>query len=110
MFEAAGSAAFYTGSLSMIASEFPGKVATVFSITETFYGLGAILGPTIGGILYQAGGFTLPFLTLGSKFCTVKSRFNESRFNVKSRFKERNLVTKTEFLIKKSQFSVKSQF
>ena len=41
---------------------------------------------------------------------TVKSRFNESRFSVKSRFKERNHVTKMEFLIKKSRFSVKSWF
>ena len=42
--------------------------------------------------------------------CTVKSRFNESRFNVKSWFKEQNLVTKMKFYIKKSRFSVKSQF
>ena len=41
---------------------------------------------------------------------TVKSRFNESRFNAKSRFKEWNLVTKMEFHIKKSRFSVKSKF
>ena len=44
------------------------------------------------------------------KYSTVKSRFNESRFNVKSRFREQNLVTKMKFYIKKSQFSVKSQF
>ena len=36
--------------------------------------------------------------------CTVKSRFNESRFNVKFPFKVQNLVTKMEFHIKKSQF------
>ena len=41
---------------------------------------------------------------------TVKSRFNESQFNVKSQFKVQNLVTKIEFLIKKSLFSVKSRF
>ena len=40
---------------------------------------------------------------------TVKSRFNESRFSVKSRFKEWNLVTKMKFVIKKSRFSVKSR-
>ena len=43
-------------------------------------------------------------------YCTVKSRFNESQFNVKSQFKVQNFVTKIECLIKKSQFSVKSQF
>ena len=40
----------------------------------------------------------------------VKSQFNESRFNVKSRFKVQNLVTKMEFYIEKSRFSVKSRF
>ena len=24
-----------------------------------------IMGPTVGGALYEAGGFTLPFVTLG---------------------------------------------
>ena len=37
-------------------------------------------------------------------FITVKSQFNESRFNVKSQFKARNLVTRVEFHIKKSRF------
>ena len=27
--------------------------------------LGMIMGPTVGGALYEAGGFTLPFVTLG---------------------------------------------
>ena len=43
-------------------------------------------------------------------FITVKSRFNESRFNVKSRFKEWNLMTEIKFHIKKSRFNVKSRF
>ena len=41
---------------------------------------------------------------------TVNSLLNESWFNIKSRFKEQTLVTKMEFHIKKSRFSVKSQF
>ena len=41
---------------------------------------------------------------------TVKSRFNESRFNVMSRFKLQNDETKMELHIKKSRFSLKSQF
>ena len=44
------------------------------------------------------------------KCSTVKSQFNESQFNIKSRFKVQNVVTKMEVHIKKSQFSVKSQF
>ena len=45
-----------------------------------------------------------------SEVSTLKSRFNESRFNIKSRFKVQNLMTKEEFHFKKSQFSIKSQF
>ena len=55
----------------------------------------------------MGGTLTIPLLppilikqTIG---ITVKSRFNESRFNVKSRFKVQNLVTKIEFHIKKSR-------
>jgi len=64
--EACGNAGFLTGSFSMIAKEFPDNVATMFAILETFFGLGMIVGPTVGGALYEAGGFTLPFVTLGS--------------------------------------------
>lgn len=33
---------------------------------ETFFGLGLIVGPTLGGALYDYGGYTLPFAVLGS--------------------------------------------
>ena len=49
------------------------------------------------------------FLSSHNCLSTVKSQFNESRFNVKSRFKVQNLVTKMEFHINKSRFSVKSR-
>lgn len=32
---------------------------------ETFYGVGYIVGPTIGGLLFQAGGYILPFIIMG---------------------------------------------
>lgn len=32
---------------------------------ETFFGLGLIVGPTMGGFLFQMGGYTLPFMVLG---------------------------------------------
>jgi MFS family permease len=65
--EACGNSGFLTGSFSMIAKEFPSNVATMFAILETFFGIGMIMGPTIGGALYELGGFTLPFVSLGGK-------------------------------------------
>lgn len=33
---------------------------------ETFFGLGLIVGPTVGGALYEIGGYTVPFAVMGS--------------------------------------------
>lgn len=33
---------------------------------ETFFGFGLIVGPTVGGALFQLGGYTLPFAVMGS--------------------------------------------
>ncbi|XP_057671964.1 MFS-type transporter SLC18B1-like [Diorhabda carinulata] len=67
--EAVGNAAFLTASFAIIAIEFPEHIATTFACLETFFGLGLIVGPTVGGALYQAGGYTLPFAVMGSSLC-----------------------------------------
>lgn len=64
--EALGNAAFLTASFAIIAKEFPDNVATTFASLETFFGLGLIVGPTVGGALYQVGGYTTPFAVMGS--------------------------------------------
>lgn len=64
--EAAGNAGFLCAYFSLVAKEFPDRVAFMFSMVETIFGLGLIAGPSIGAILYQAGGYTLPFVTMGS--------------------------------------------
>ncbi|KAJ4447889.1 hypothetical protein ANN_09898, partial [Periplaneta americana] len=64
--EAMGNAAFLTASFAIIAKEFPDNVATTFASLETFFGLGLIVGPTVGGALYQVGGYTMPFAVMGS--------------------------------------------
>ncbi|XP_031635740.1 MFS-type transporter SLC18B1-like [Contarinia nasturtii] len=63
--EALGNAAFLTASFAIIAKEFPDNVSITFASLETFFGLGLIVGPMVGGILYQFGGYFLPFATLG---------------------------------------------
>ncbi|KRT86297.1 membrane transporter [Oryctes borbonicus] len=70
--EAMGNAAFLTASFAIIAKEFPDNVATTFASLETFFGLGLIVGPTVGGALYQVGGYTTPFAVLGTAlFCAA---------------------------------------
>ncbi|CAG2115762.1 unnamed protein product, partial [Medioppia subpectinata] len=64
--EGVSSAAFMTASYAIMTKEFPDRIATTFSLLQTFFGLGLILGPTLGGALYQWGGFILPFVVLGS--------------------------------------------
>jgi len=66
IFEACGNSAFLTGSFSAIAREFPDKVASMFALIELFFGIGEIVGPVVGGALYEVGGFTLPFAVMGS--------------------------------------------
>ncbi|XP_002732493.1 MFS-type transporter SLC18B1-like [Saccoglossus kowalevskii] len=63
--EAVGSAASATAAFAIIAKTFPENIATTLGVLEIFSGLGFMLGPLIGGYLYQVGGFTLPFLVLG---------------------------------------------
>jgi len=66
IFEACGNSAFLTGSFSAIAREFPSNVASMFALIELFFGIGEIVGPVLGGALYEVGGFTLPFAVMGS--------------------------------------------
>ncbi|GFO13897.1 MFS-type transporter slc18b1-like [Plakobranchus ocellatus] len=63
--EALGLAGLLTASFAIISNEFPKYVATVFGVLETASGIGLMVGPAIGGVLYQVGGFGLPFYTMG---------------------------------------------
>ena len=65
MVEAVGNSAFLSSSFTLVASQFPSSVSTMFGVVEMSFGVGMILGPTVGGALYQLGGFSLPFTVLG---------------------------------------------
>ncbi|KAK6062115.1 transporter, major facilitator family protein [Cooperia oncophora] len=64
--EAVGDAAFVTSSFAISAKCFPGNIAVIVGVMETFAGLGYTAGPVVGGILYEFGGFQVPFLVLGA--------------------------------------------
>jgi len=63
--EACGNAAFLASSFTLVALVFPESVSTIFGTVEMSFGVGMIIGPTVGGGLYEVGGFTLPFVLLG---------------------------------------------
>ncbi|KAL7632070.1 UNVERIFIED_CONTAM: hypothetical protein RMT77_017611 [Armadillidium vulgare] len=63
--ESFGYTTFIVTAFSIIAEEFFDDIATVMACFESCLGLGLIIGPGIGGVLYEYGGFTIPFLVTG---------------------------------------------
>ncbi|KAJ7334327.1 hypothetical protein OS493_014637 [Desmophyllum pertusum] len=68
---ALGGAAADTASFAIVAGEFGTNIGTVTGAMETFTGLGFMLGPPLGGVLYSAGGFKLPFIVMGSLVLSI---------------------------------------
>ncbi|XP_005104784.1 MFS-type transporter SLC18B1 [Aplysia californica] len=64
--EALGLSAYVTASFAIISNEFPKHIATVFGILETANGIGLMLGPAVGGGLYELGGYGVPFFVIGT--------------------------------------------
>ncbi|KAG8225191.1 hypothetical protein J437_LFUL001318 [Ladona fulva] len=64
--ESLGAAAALTAAFAITAAVFPDTVGTTFATLEVFYGVGYIIGPTIGGFLYSWGGFKMPFIVTGT--------------------------------------------
>ena len=54
--------ASYTLAGQQTSEEHSGKVVAV---VETFFGFGTMLGPTVGGVFFDIGGFFLPFAVTG---------------------------------------------
>ena len=52
--------------MAILMDMFPEKVVTFMSYTSMAHGLGYMLGPPLGSLLYEAGGFFLPFETVGT--------------------------------------------
>nr|XP_033794863.1 MFS-type transporter SLC18B1 isoform X2 [Geotrypetes seraphini] len=63
--DAIGFGAAMTASFSILAKTFPNNVATVLGSLEIFTGLGLVLGPPVGGFLYQSFGYETPFIAVG---------------------------------------------
>ncbi|XP_005389276.1 PREDICTED: MFS-type transporter SLC18B1 isoform X2 [Chinchilla lanigera] len=63
--DAIGFGAAITASSSILTKAFPNNVATVLGSLEVFSGLGLVVGPPLGGFLYQSFGYEVPFISLG---------------------------------------------
>ena len=58
-------AAGWSSLLAALITIFPDKVAKIVAATEIFYGIGYMLGPAFGALLYNQDGFVLPFEIIG---------------------------------------------
>lgn len=63
--EANGVAMVTTASFAIMAYQFPQEINVVMGTLESFNGLGLMIGPPLGGMLYAAGGYKLPFIVVG---------------------------------------------
>ncbi len=52
-----GNAGAFCAALGIVISHFPSKATTLVAMLETFFGLGYLIGPAIGSLLYAEGGF-----------------------------------------------------
>ncbi|XP_028406119.1 MFS-type transporter SLC18B1-like isoform X2 [Dendronephthya gigantea] len=64
VFDGVGGAWAMTAAVAYLAQCFPDNVGSVMGSLELFSGLGLTLGPLIGGVLYEYGGFGTPFFVL----------------------------------------------
>ncbi|XP_029342889.1 MFS-type transporter SLC18B1 isoform X1 [Acyrthosiphon pisum] len=63
--ESLGATGAMVATFSLTAISFPESVASTFSALEVCYGMGYIVGPTLGALLFEVGGFSLPFVVMG---------------------------------------------
>ncbi|KAG8200784.1 hypothetical protein JTE90_006366 [Oedothorax gibbosus] len=66
--EGVGSALTRVSANTVVASQYPERLGKVYALLQMFSGIGVIAGPTLGGALYDIGGYGLPFYAIGSGF------------------------------------------
>ncbi|XP_054708606.1 MFS-type transporter SLC18B1-like [Uloborus diversus] len=101
--DALGAAAFLTASYTTLGSELPEIIGRAMSLTETAFAFGLAGGPVLGGLLYEVGGFSLPFNVVGALLLTgtVVNLFlfsDEGGVSAKP-FSARKLLSNPDFLI-----------
>lgn len=69
--EAVGASALSTAVYTIVANTFDTSTGLAIGLLETMTGVGISLGPALGGVLYNAGGYGTPFYVLGSILITM---------------------------------------
>jgi len=64
--EGFGNGCLNCGSSSIISFNYEDNMSNLIGLTQTFTGLGMLSGPIFGSVLYEIGGFKLPFLITGT--------------------------------------------
>uniref|UniRef100_A0A0N4ZYV5 MFS domain-containing protein n=1 Tax=Parastrongyloides trichosuri TaxID=131310 RepID=A0A0N4ZYV5_PARTI len=65
LLQSLGNAMYFTCTFAIITKKFPELSSSMLGLTETCAGIGFTLGPLFGGILYDVGGYKLPFWIIG---------------------------------------------
>jgi len=65
LFQGTAAAASWTAGLALIAEHYPEKRVEMMGYALMGSTAGSLLGPLIGGSLYEAGGYSLPFAVTG---------------------------------------------
>jgi MFS family permease len=63
--EGFGNGCLNSATSSIISHDYENNMGNLMGLTQTFTGLGMLSGPILGSLLFEAGGFTLPFFVTG---------------------------------------------
>ena len=63
--EGFGNGCLNSATSSLIQFNYPENANNLISLTQTFTGIGMLTGPIIGSLLYESGGYKLPFYSCG---------------------------------------------
>merc|ERR1719454_2133665 len=64
--EGFGNGCLNSATSSIISFNYVDNMGNLMGLTQTFTGLGMLAGPIFGSILYESGGFKLPFFVTGA--------------------------------------------